>query len=83
MANTNALPNRLQALSKAIDRVLIADHSQRHWLKNCPPLSATYADAVNHYGGPGVGLDLWCMCAAVEEFGLSGLEVTSRWRRIS
>jgi hypothetical protein len=54
-------------MSKAIDEVLIADNGQRRWLKDTIPLDGTYADAVRHYGGPGVGLDLWCMCSAVEK----------------
>ena len=58
---------RLLNLSRAIDRVLIADHAQRHWLKNTVPLDVPFADAVAHYGKPGAGLDLWSMCAAVEE----------------
>ena len=64
---TEDLPRRLSALSQAIDRILIADHAQRHWLKNTVPLDVTYADAVKHYGEPCVGLDLWNMCAAVEQ----------------
>ena len=67
MATEKDLPRQLQRMSKAIDEVLIADHGQRRWLKDTVPLDGTYADAVRHYGGPGVGLDLWCMCAAVEK----------------
>jgi hypothetical protein len=61
------LSRRLLNLTRAIDRVMIADHAQRYWLKNTVPLDVPFADAVAHYGKPGAGLDLWAMCAAVEE----------------
>jgi hypothetical protein len=73
MADPNNMPERLYALAKAIERVLNADHGQRHWMKNSPPLDVSYADAVNHYGGPGVGLDLWVMCSAVEQLRIAWL----------
>jgi len=66
MPRLHDLPTRLHELSAAIDKVILADHSQRHWLKDNPSLNVTYADALKHYGGPCVGLDLWCMCAAVQ-----------------
>lgn len=67
MTKSNEMPRQLQLLSRAIDEVLTADHGQRNWLRNTVPLDVAYADAVRHYGGPGVGLDLWCMCSAIEK----------------
>ena len=64
---SNDLSHRLPELIRAIDAVLIAGNGQRHWLTpGHPPLDAPLADAVKHYGGPSVLLDLWMMCAALE-----------------
>jgi hypothetical protein len=64
---SNDLSLRFPELIRAIDGVLIAGHGQRHWLSpNHPPLDASLADAVAHYGTPSPRLDLWMMCAALE-----------------
>lgn len=55
-------------LRSAIDAVLLAGQGQLHWLdqRPHPPLDATLAEAVAHYGGPRAALSLWVMMAAVE-----------------
>jgi hypothetical protein len=55
-------------LRSAIDAVLLAGQDQQHWLDRNPhpPLDATLAEAVRHYGGPRAALSLWGLCKAVE-----------------
>ncbi len=49
-----------------IDAVILANHGIAYLLKHPhPPLDATDTEAVAHYGGPGMGLDLWRMASAV------------------
>lgn len=63
----NDLSLRLHDLTRAVENVLTAGHGQRHWLSpNHPPLDASLADAVKHYGEPSARLDLWIMCAALD-----------------
>jgi hypothetical protein len=60
-------------LSRAIDDVLVAGHSQRHWLKaGHPPFESSLAEGMAHYGSlPGAAFDLWTMCRAIEKLRLA------------
>jgi hypothetical protein len=56
-----------KALALAIDRVLLADSQQQHWLGPAPPaFEVSMSDALTFYGGaPSAKFDLWCNCRAV------------------
>lgn len=55
-------------LQTAIDAVLLAGQNQLHWLDRNPhpPLAATFAEALAHYGGPRAALSLWSMVRAID-----------------
>jgi len=54
-------------VSAALDDVLLAAGHLRTWLKPpYPPASASLADGLRHYGGPGAVFDLWAGWRAME-----------------
>src|SRR4051812_21478780 len=62
------MPPITPALMRAIERVLLAGHGQRRWLKpEHPPFGAFLSDALKHYGNPGPAFDLWMICAAIHD----------------
>lgn len=79
-----SLETDLTRLARAIDNMLLAGHAQRHWLKpGYPPFRSAetgdrgqdatdlLAQAVAHYGGPCVSLDLWMLCRALDELSVA------------
>jgi hypothetical protein len=56
---------RLQAVARAIDDVLIAEHGPRSALKAPPPWDASLSAGIERYGA-GPVFDLWALCCRIE-----------------
>ena len=59
------------APGNAIDDVLVAGHTIKHWLKRPHPgWDASIADGMLHFG-EGAAFDLWVICRAIERLRLA------------
>jgi hypothetical protein len=60
-------PELWSELWRAIDACVLAESHLRHWLKDDhPPLTASLAEGVKHYGNLRAAFDLWAGCRGIE-----------------
>jgi hypothetical protein len=65
-------------LWRAIDACILAESHLRHWLKeDHPPLTASLADGVKHYGNLSAAFGLWAGCRGIERLRTAA----DAWRR--
>ena len=64
---TESLDRAIASAFRAVDNAIISGGHLGHWLKaNHPPATASLADGLRHYNGPGAVFDLWAGWRALE-----------------